>query len=182
MILSAALKVFASGGVNGVPMPKLAQEAGISTGLIYRYFDSKEALVNELYQEQKLNMATGLFYNLPDTDDPYVSFCEVWKRMVDYATNKPETFRFLELQDHRPYLTRKSFLVEKGMLTPLLAYYQSMQDSKIYRSDMRAEVLMTLFWGAFVNLFKAQGDKLLVLSDKDILDARESSWHFLIGK
>ncbi|MEE3156942.1 MAG: TetR/AcrR family transcriptional regulator [Pseudomonadota bacterium] len=40
-ILRAALKVFAEGGVNGVPMPVLAEQAQVGTGTIYRYFDSK---------------------------------------------------------------------------------------------------------------------------------------------
>ncbi|MEB3734640.1 TetR/AcrR family transcriptional regulator [Halopseudomonas pachastrellae] len=52
-ILSAALKVFAEGGVNGVPMPALAEQAQVGTGTIYRYFSSKEALVNELFREQR---------------------------------------------------------------------------------------------------------------------------------
>ena len=181
-ILRAALKVFASGGVNGVPMPKLAQQAGISTGLIYRYFDSKEALVNELYQEQKAKMAALLFDNLPATKDPYESYCEVWRRMVDYAINCPEAFRFLEMQDHRPYLTKQTDKVERSILSPLVAYYREMQERKIYRSDMRPEILLTIFWGAFVNLFKSQGYGLITLSEQDILDSREGCWHILIGK
>jgi AcrR family transcriptional regulator len=181
-ILRAALLVFSSGGVNGVPMPKLALQAGISTGLIYRYFESKEALVNVLYQEQKLLMATTLFYNLPETSEPYESFCEVWRRMVHYATEHPDAFRFLELQDHRPYLTNKSIQIEQSMLSPLLEYYKEMQDKKIYRSDMRAGVLLAMFWGSFVNLYKAHGDRLITLSERDILDAREASWGFLVGK
>ena len=52
-ILDAALKVFAAGGVNGVPIPALAEQAQVGTGTIYRYFSSKEALVNELFRSQR---------------------------------------------------------------------------------------------------------------------------------
>lgn len=50
-IKKAALKVFARHGINGTKMSMIAAEAGISQGLSYRYFSSKEELFTELVQE-----------------------------------------------------------------------------------------------------------------------------------
>lgn len=46
-ILEAALSVFADKGIQGTKMSMIAKEAGVSHGLMYHYFDSKETLLNE---------------------------------------------------------------------------------------------------------------------------------------
>ncbi len=50
-IKKAALKVFARRGLTGTKMSMIAAEAGISQGLSYRYFESKEVLFVELVQD-----------------------------------------------------------------------------------------------------------------------------------
>lgn len=50
-IKNAALKVFALRGLNGTKMSMIAAEAGISQGLTYRYFQSKNVLFSELVQD-----------------------------------------------------------------------------------------------------------------------------------
>ena len=47
----AALKVFAHRGIVGTKMSMIAAEAGISQGLSYRYFNSKEELFTILVEE-----------------------------------------------------------------------------------------------------------------------------------
>ncbi|MGG0172811.1 TetR/AcrR family transcriptional regulator [Paenibacillus dokdonensis] len=50
-IKKAALKVFALHGIAGTKISSIAAAAGISQGLSYRYFSSKEELYTELVQE-----------------------------------------------------------------------------------------------------------------------------------
>jgi TetR/AcrR family transcriptional regulator, repressor of fatR-cypB operon len=47
-ILNAALQLFTEFGFHGTAMPQVAERAGVGAGTIYRYFTSKEALVNTL--------------------------------------------------------------------------------------------------------------------------------------
>jgi TetR/AcrR family transcriptional regulator, repressor for uid operon len=44
-ILEAALRCFARGGFSAASMRDIAKEAGVSLGLLYRYFDDKAAIV-----------------------------------------------------------------------------------------------------------------------------------------
>jgi len=53
-IVLAALTCFGRRGVNGATMRDIAAEAGLSTGLLYRYFRDKEALVEAITE-----LATG---------------------------------------------------------------------------------------------------------------------------
>ena len=63
-LLDTAVKLFASTGYDAVTMRAIAREAGVSTGLAYRYFDGKEALVAELYARLAQAFVEGVA--LPD--------------------------------------------------------------------------------------------------------------------
>lgn len=47
-ILESALKIFAEESYHATSVSRIAKDAGISKGLMYNYFDSKEELLNEL--------------------------------------------------------------------------------------------------------------------------------------
>jgi TetR/AcrR family transcriptional regulator, regulator of autoinduction and epiphytic fitness len=63
-IKRAALKVFAERGIAGTKMSMIAAEAGISQGLSYRYFNSKEELFTVLVQEA-IEKAGASIQNVP---------------------------------------------------------------------------------------------------------------------
>ncbi len=52
-ILRAAMVCFAKCGFHQTSMHDISEEAGISVGLIYRYFASKEAVISALAEEHK---------------------------------------------------------------------------------------------------------------------------------
>lgn len=56
-ILNAALELFAKDGYNTVSTSKIAKQAGVSEGLIFRHFDNKKGLLDALLAdaEQKLS-------------------------------------------------------------------------------------------------------------------------------
>jgi len=68
-IKKAALKVFARRGVAGTKMSMIAAEAGISQGLSYRYFSSKEELFTILVQEavEEAQASIKNLHRLPGT-------------------------------------------------------------------------------------------------------------------
>jgi TetR/AcrR family transcriptional regulator of autoinduction and epiphytic fitness len=68
-IKRAALKVFANQGLAGTKMSMIAKEAGISQGLSYRYFNSKEELFNVIVEEALEEAQTAIknLQHLPGT-------------------------------------------------------------------------------------------------------------------
>ncbi|MFN2507643.1 MAG: TetR/AcrR family transcriptional regulator [Chthoniobacterales bacterium] len=52
-ILKAAMIRFAKSGFHQTSMHDISAEAGISVGLIYRYFESKEAVISAIAEEHK---------------------------------------------------------------------------------------------------------------------------------
>lgn len=50
-IVDAALKAFADRGYSNTSMAEIAKRSGVSTGNVYRYFENKEKLFNEVIPE-----------------------------------------------------------------------------------------------------------------------------------
>jgi len=56
-ILRAAMVCFAKCGFHQTSMQNISEEAGISVGLIYRYFESKDAVISAIAEEHKGELA-----------------------------------------------------------------------------------------------------------------------------
>src|SRR5512135_1666347 len=69
-ILSAALELFADKGFHGTAVPEIAQKAGVAAGTIYRYFTSKEAIVNAVYQRHKSQLLATVMADFPYEAQP----------------------------------------------------------------------------------------------------------------
>ena len=67
-ILDAALHLFTERTFAACPVPLVAERAGVATGTIYRYFPSKEALVNEVYRRWKGELKRIVFRPPPRDD------------------------------------------------------------------------------------------------------------------
>ena len=65
-ILQAALELIAEHGFHGAPMSAVAQRAGVSAGIIYHYFASKEDLIHALYKQVKTDFSRALLPSRPD--------------------------------------------------------------------------------------------------------------------
>ncbi len=181
IILDAALVAFAERGYHGTAVPEVADAAGVGTGTLYRYFANKEALVNEVYRDAKQRLRAALLDGAPALDPARrgsgeVWFAELWRRLGAFAKAEPDAFRFLEMQDHAPYLDAASREVELGLLAPLWIAGKRLRE----RSEgATVDVLIALLWGAFVGLIKAQRLGYLKLDDKQLAEAGSACWRMI---
>jgi AcrR family transcriptional regulator len=156
-IMSAALELFVERGFYGTIVPDIAERAGVGAGTIYRYFDSKEALVNAIYREQKMLFGRIAIDEFPGTAPTREQFRVLWTRMARFATENPSSFGFLELHHHAQYLDAESRAVEQRM-TELFA-------NVVVRAQARGElkagdprILMGLVMGGFIGVIRNCGD------------------------
>jgi AcrR family transcriptional regulator len=100
-ILSAAARVIASQGL-GASTAAIAKEAGVSNGSLFVYFDTKAALVNELYVALKTEMGMAATAGLPAESEPREQVMRMWREWLRWATSTPEKRRalaYLEVSD-----------------------------------------------------------------------------------
>ncbi|HEY4183327.1 MAG TPA: TetR/AcrR family transcriptional regulator [Kofleriaceae bacterium] len=190
IILDAAIRVFGERGFHGTSVPDIAAAAGVGTGTLYRYFEHKEGLVNEVFRDAKLRLRAAMLDNAPalDPNDAASSkrwFTELWRRLGGFAMTEPAAFRFLEMQDHVEYLDHESRELELSLLGPLFFAGKQILDSKQAKKrgaappGARVDTLIALLWGAFVGLVKASRLGYLVLDDEQIKLAGEAAWQLI---
>ena len=69
-ILEGGRRAFIAGGFRGASVPSIAAEAGVSVGLIYRYFPSKEELFLELCLSGEPDELRELAERIAPIEDP----------------------------------------------------------------------------------------------------------------
>ena len=176
LIIKAALQVFAEHGLHGTPVPPIADRAGVGVGTLYRYFDSKEALINAAFCDAKQRLQDHLLVDLDLLDPSRALFDTLWARLTAFARHEPETFQFLEMQDHHSYLTPESRSQEQALLIPLGMMVIIGQRNGLLSDRLKPDLAIALFWGAFVGIFKAERLNYLTLSDEDLKLARDACW------
>ena len=180
-ILDAALVTFAARGYHGTAVPEVADAAGVGTGTLYRYFENKEALVNEVYRDAKQRLKAALLDDLPAPDVYQLGqaerwFGELWRRLAAFARAEPDAFRFLELQDHVEYLDAKSRALELSVLAPLWLAGKRLRDRS---GGPPVDIAIALLWGAFVGLVKASRLGYLPLDDRKLEQAGAAAWRMI---
>lgn len=153
-IMDAALELFVERGFYGTTVPEIADRAGVGNGTIYRYFDSKEALVNAIYREQKVHFAHHVLDDFPPAAPTREQFRMLWHRMARFAIDHTSAFVFLELHHHARYLDDESRAVERRM-TELVFHIVKSAQARRELKDGPPRLLMSLVVGAFVGVIRS---------------------------
>jgi AcrR family transcriptional regulator len=103
IILQAALELIAERGFHGAPMSLVAQRAGVSAGIIYHYFDSKEALIHALYRQIEADFSRALLVGSPQSLPVAEAFTQIWLNAYRFYRDHPHEARFLEQYKHSPF-------------------------------------------------------------------------------
>jgi AcrR family transcriptional regulator len=174
-ILSAALELFAERGFYGTAVPVIAKRAGVGAGTLYRHFESKEAIVNALYQQQKRALGERIVSRV-DVDQPArVQFHVYWTELAAFVIDSPHAFRFLELHHHAPYLDQDSLAIERQLTDLARTAFEQFQREQVVK-DWPPNILMGLVHGAFVGFVKACDQGLVEMSPESVLIAEQCIW------
>lgn len=102
-ILKASLKLFAEQGFHGTPTSMIAQQAGVASGMIFYYFESKEALIAELFRELEERITLVIMESYSPEEPIRVRFHCFCKALFQYFITYPRDFKYLELFLNSPY-------------------------------------------------------------------------------
>lgn len=92
-IMDAAFQLIAKQGYESTSIAQIAKEAGVSKGLLYNYFTSKEDLLKQLIDNaavQGENVMAELI-----VDDPAVTLENIFKWIFKELRERPDYFRLL---------------------------------------------------------------------------------------
>lgn len=177
-ILDAAIHLFVEFGFHGTAVPQVAKRAGVGAGTIYRYFESKEALVNEAYREWKQRLSMHLLAQFAPTGDPYEQFIGLWRRMADFLVKHPTEYAFIEIQSHADYLDEKSVAIETQLLGMATACIVANQAKGDFRPGDPA-VIWSLVEGAFIGFARFVRGGRVPLTPESIDLSAELAWELV---
>ncbi|PSB23058.1 TetR family transcriptional regulator [filamentous cyanobacterium CCP1] len=175
VILQAALELFAEFGFHGTPMPLVAERANVGAGTIYRYFDSKEALANAVYQRAKLLLYETLVKDFPEDLPARQQFHVFWQRLINFAIENPLAFQFLEFHDHVSYLDESSQAVAAKLWEPGCSFFEKTNQQQITK-PMPPKLLIAIVWGMFTGIVKVSYRGHFELDPEVIAQTERACW------
>lgn len=174
-LLEAALTLFSERGFYGTNVPQLLEKANISAGTMYHQFESKEELVNVLFQRCLQERSNALWEGFSSSLPFRKQFGELWQRYFAFARSRPQVFAFLSFQDHKSYLNEESRRAQEEAQTRLRAFFEGAQSQGVVRS-IPIEILLPLVLGGLsgiVQAYLAQGG---AFSPESLVEAERSLW------
>ncbi len=184
-ILHAALELFTERTFAGAAVPLVAERAGVATGTIYRYFPSKEALLNAVYQQWKGELKRRLvdehrrvdeLDGAVDAERSREEFHHWWSTLATFVLEHPTAFEFLELHHHEPYLDEQSHAVALEVDASALAFTMRGQQEGVIRTDLNPQVVIALVYGALTGIFRGMRLHPTLFSPDDLATAEAAAW------
>jgi AcrR family transcriptional regulator len=105
-IMDASLKLFCARCFQDTSTASISNEAGIATGTLFLYFESKEELVNELYLECKGDYATFMGQGVWEHTSFKARLKHIWERGTEWCLLNPEKIQFMVQFSSSPYITK----------------------------------------------------------------------------
>jgi AcrR family transcriptional regulator len=123
-ILMAAQELFARSGYAGTTMKMVAEHAGVASGLVFHYFDSKENLFMEAGIELVDTMITHLRAEIAPAENGCKALGAFVKAYLDFTVKNEKTFptiiRCSPFSDDNPDLDRQRIGAKFRGLTDII--------------------------------------------------------------
>ena len=92
---AAALRVMARAGVEGTTIDAIIQEAGVSRGTFYKYYDAPSDLIRAVGAELAEDLIRAVSPTLQSLDDPAARLASGFRMILRLAEENPLLARFL---------------------------------------------------------------------------------------
>jgi AcrR family transcriptional regulator len=177
-ILDATLELISEHCFHGTAMSMIADKADVGAGTIYRYFESKEDLVTQLYLEIKREKGKALLVGYSEERSLRERFRTLWFNMLHYYMDHPRELAFLEQFDNSPFRNPEVDKAYTEYYEPLMRFFQYAFQEGVFK-EMPLAMLATFTLEVAVSLAKHHAHGDLVLDDEAKELAMSATWDAL---
>jgi AcrR family transcriptional regulator len=174
-ILQATLRLISENGFHGTAMSKVAKEAGVSAGIIYHYFDSKDDLMDELYRDIKRNFGQAIGASFDRSQPLKIQIRQILGVMIRYYIKRPLESAFVEQYTRSPYFSPEIEMEVSQHYLPLIECFQRGQQEMIIK-NFPEPVVATLTLDVATALAQKQAAGFLTLTDALIEEIIDACW------
>jgi AcrR family transcriptional regulator len=177
-IIQASLDLIVERGFHGTSMAMVAEKADVGAGTIYHYFESKEALIKEVYRQLEEEVMVALWEGDPISMPIRERFIHLWTVLLKYFITHPLCFRYMQQYHNSPYgvsLRRDKILSktdDRDIFKKLFEEGISQQDIK----GLPFSMLSALAFGPLVALARDHTLGFVILDDTLIAQTVEACW------
>jgi len=168
LIMETALELFAESGFHATSMSQIAKKAGISKGLTYNYFESKNEILEEILETSSNKFYENLDINHDGilTEEEFYQFIRQTFQLINNNRRFWKLYTMVVLQTNI-IETKKQAMVEK--LAPAINLFRNFLVSKGSQDpDSDLIVISTLIRGASITMISSEFYPHELLEDKII--------------
>jgi AcrR family transcriptional regulator len=177
-IMQAALELIAEHGFHGAPMAMVADRAGVGAGTIYRYFESKDALIAEIFNELEKKLVESLLQGYSLDRCLRDRFVHLSTMIIRYFMANAVHFRFIEQYMNSPYgvTLRRERLLGKARDIDLFRHLLQEGIDRLALKDLPLTLHFALAFGPILSLLRDHILGFVELDDALIQKAVEACW------
>ena len=124
-ILEATLELVSERGFHNAPTSLIAQKAGVGVGTIYRYFENKEDLIDELYKKLKLQLVRAMLVDYSADLPLRERFRRIWINTAHYYIDHPLETAFMEQYANSPFLKPETANIHAKYFQPVFEFIET---------------------------------------------------------
>lgn len=178
-INQVALKSFVKRGFHGASMMFIAEEAGVCTCTMDRFFESKNDLIRKLAREVESKMTESLLSSYNEKLPYKERFMTFFTGLLRYLLKNPIESRFLEQFYSSPFGVEKArHEIEHPELNERDPFYRIINegiDQKVFK-DLPAEVLCAMILNPLVTLTQDRITSFITFDEKLMQATVSSCW------
>ncbi|WP_394249485.1 TetR/AcrR family transcriptional regulator [Vibrio profundi] len=179
-ILSAAEKLIAEVGFQGLSMQKLAKEAGVAAGTIYRYFEDKDHLIDEVRLLVAQRLADAVQAGVDDSQPIKQRYRTMWLNIWNLARTNIAAIKNRVQYDSLPTTnSHKIRELERNMFAQVELLFNEGKEQGVFK-PLDNEILTGLSLAVSVSLARKHSLGLYQLDDDALEAAIEASWDAII--
>jgi AcrR family transcriptional regulator len=177
-IVRAALELIAEQGFHGAPMAMIADRAGVAAGTIYRYFENKDVLITELYQEIENRVQHSILEGYATTSPFRARFLHLGTGLLRYFIEHPLHFRYVEQFHNSPYgvaVRRDKLLGNRQGCNEFIELFEQGMAQQVLK-DFPLPILLDLAFGPLVTVARDHILGFIQLDDSLSNKVIEACW------
>ena len=176
-VMTATLKLVTSHGLEGLSTALIAKEANVGMGTLYRYFDSKEVLLREVFESLREEMLLVVMEGIGRSEASiFEQFKSIVKTLANYYVEHRLEFQFLQKYSDSSYM-KDSYLDQSAIILDPISHILSSGGDDFKFLDLPVEMIFALVYGPMIFTLQLAHLERIDLTEERIDMIIKSIWN-----
>ena len=152
-IIDAATAILQKEGPKGLSMNKISKEAGVSEATVYKYFNDKNDLLNQVVNDWAGPLIERFERDIKEVTDLYSSLLFIAIRYLEAMKSNPKMHKlYLKELRFEKYIGSQIYLINKRYSNLLHGIVKRYIDQGEIREDLNFEIFRDQFYGGLEHI------------------------------